>query len=153
MPYTAYSDVVCVYIPYPPRDYIELGPNPNSLKRLIVRFDGYEEGAVRADTVSANKQSELMVELGHTAEYWQGIIEVSVSQSVWGAEYYTYAELLELWYNNTVLYYRNIFRNEDLGIDDETPIPVYWRPPISTRWVTGEVGLAEIEFYFLRVLE
>lgn len=125
------------------RDYFQVGTSPLAMKKIIVRWDGFEEGYMSDDGLYSDLDAVVSPVLGAKPRYWSGIIEAGDSADL-GEEYMTVADLVDLAVRIPFFYLIAQF--------EDVPVPVMWAGNLNIHWMSTEVRRAEIPFVFIEVL-
>lgn len=124
-------------------DYFLLGAAPDSLKKIIVHWEGFEEGLLTGDGLAADLDGVLQPTRGATPRYWKGTIQAD-DLGVWPEDVYSVQNLMVVCVNSPVLYLVTQF--------GEGSIPVLWLGPFAPAWVSSAARQAHIPFTFVEVL-
>jgi hypothetical protein len=134
-------------------EYFTFGPHGGSMKKIVARFDGYEEGSISGDTMLANLYGTLLVTEGARPLTWTGVFEVA-SDNRWGSEYYKLQDLYQMWLSVRTYDFLNAQLNRDIyGVGLNVPIKVLWMPPYSFYPITPNRDVFEVPFTFMQILE
>jgi hypothetical protein len=124
-------------------DYFLLGAAPNSLKKIIVHWETFEEGYLAGEGLSADLDGVLQPVRGAVPRYWKGTIQAD-DMGVWPDDYYSLQDLMVTCVSSPMLYLVTQF--------GEGPIPILWLGPFVPQWVSPAARQSHVSFTFIEVL-